>query len=59
MPAPAVPIPAELLADCEVPPIPERMTWGESLILNEQLLTALELCNVDKAAIRTIEKERK
>nr|WP_255420621.1 hypothetical protein [Arsenophonus endosymbiont of Aleurodicus floccissimus] len=38
--------------------ISEHMTWGDSLILNEQLLLALEMCNQDKAAIRQIEKQR-
>lgn len=34
------------------------MTWGDSLILNEQLLLALEMCNQDKAAIRQIEEQK-
>jgi hypothetical protein len=53
-----VPIPLSLLADCEVPPIPEPLTWGDSLELNEQLLTALQKCNNDKAALRDIERFR-
>ena len=55
---PSVPIPSSLLADCEVPPIPEPLTWGESLELNERLLSVLEQSNRDKAAIRKIERER-
>ncbi|WP_425281188.1 Rz1-like lysis system protein LysC [Pantoea anthophila] len=58
VPVPPVPIPASLLADCEVPPIPEPLTWGESLELNERLLSVVEQCNRDKAAIRQIERER-
>jgi len=34
------------------------MTWGDSLVLNEQLLLALEMCNQDKAAIRQIEEQK-
>ncbi|WP_439647279.1 Rz1-like lysis system protein LysC [Arsenophonus endosymbiont of Aphis craccivora] len=34
------------------------MTWVDSLILNEQLLLALEMCNQDKAAIRRIEEKK-
>ncbi|WP_422614066.1 Rz1-like lysis system protein LysC [Candidatus Regiella insecticola] len=55
LPAPRVLIPATLLGDCQVPVIPEHMTWGDSVLLNEQLLLALEQCNQDKAALRQIE----
>jgi len=41
-----------------VPSIPDPLTWGASLELNERLLNALEQCNRDKAAIRQIERER-
>ncbi|WP_419720311.1 Rz1-like lysis system protein LysC [Pantoea agglomerans] len=58
VPVPPVPIPASLLADCKVPPIPEPLTWGESLELNERLLSVVGQCNRDKAAIRQIERER-
>ncbi|WGL96661.1 hypothetical protein QE207_09085 [Arsenophonus nasoniae] len=34
------------------------MSWGEMLILNEVLLTVIEQCNLDKQAIRAIERER-
>lgn len=53
------PIPATLLDDCPPPVIPENMTWGDSVILNEKLLLALEMCNEDKAALRQIEAMRK
>ncbi|WP_339373993.1 Rz1-like lysis system protein LysC [Xenorhabdus hominickii] len=53
---PPVPIPALLLADCLPPAIPDKMTWSDSLILNEQLLTVIEQCNLDKQAIREIEE---
>ncbi|WMV73522.1 hypothetical protein QL112_008550 [Xenorhabdus griffiniae] len=34
------------------------MTWVDSLILNEQLLTVIEQCNLDKRAIREIEEKQ-
>ena len=58
MPTPVIPVPAELLVDCEIPDIPEHMTYGDSLELNEKLLTVIENCNLDKAAIREIEQSR-
>ncbi|WP_422614058.1 Rz1-like lysis system protein LysC [Candidatus Williamhamiltonella defendens] len=58
IPVRPVPIPDTLLDDCSLPVISEHMTWGDSLILNEQLLLALEMCNQDKAAIRRIEEQR-
>nr|WP_238149567.1 peptidase [Arsenophonus endosymbiont of Aleurodicus floccissimus] len=58
LPVRSAPIPATLLDDCPLPVIAEQMTWGDSLILNVQLLLALEMYNQDKAAIRQIEKQR-
>ncbi|CAJ0996803.1 hypothetical protein SODG_007585 [Sodalis praecaptivus] len=58
LPIPPAPIPAALLDDCPPPVIPEHMTWGDSVILNEKLLLALEMCNQDKAALRQIEAMR-
>lgn len=58
LPVPPAPIPATLLDDCAPPVISEHMTWGDSLVLNEQLLLALEMCNQDKAAIRRIEEQK-
>lgn len=55
---PPVQIPVSLLADCEVPLIPDPFTWGDSVELNERLLNSLANCNRDKAAIRKIELER-
>ncbi|WP_255430595.1 hypothetical protein [Xenorhabdus sp. TS4] len=34
------------------------MTWSDSLILNEQLLTVIEQCNLDKQAMREIERNK-
>nr|WP_275391121.1 hypothetical protein [Xenorhabdus bovienii] len=44
VPVPPIPIPAHLLADC--------------LLLNVQLLTVIEQCNLDKQAIREIEESK-
>ncbi|EPF5075274.1 Rz1-like lysis system protein LysC [Yersinia enterocolitica] len=55
---PQVPIPASLLSDCIPPEIPEILTWGNSLLLNDTLLTVIEQCNADKASIRKIEESR-
>lgn len=50
-------IPKELQEPCEIPEVPEHMTWGDSIKLNERLLTALEKCNADKRAIKQISNE--
>ncbi|WP_073991887.1 Rz1-like lysis system protein LysC [Yersinia mollaretii] len=55
---PQVPIPASLLSNCLPPEIPEILTWGNSLLLNDTLLTVIEQCNADKASIRQIEQSR-
>ncbi|WP_144236083.1 Rz1-like lysis system protein LysC [Yersinia similis] len=55
---PHVPLPASLLSDCMPPLIPDELTWGNSLLLNDTLLTVIELCNMDKASIRKIEESR-
>ncbi|WP_423139569.1 Rz1-like lysis system protein LysC [Pantoea agglomerans] len=58
IPVTPVQIPVSLLADCEVPIIPEPFTWGDSLLLNDKLITALLRCNNDKAGIREVERVR-
>ncbi|MDE1483908.1 peptidase [Xenorhabdus bovienii] len=58
VPVPPIPIPAHLLADCLSPALPNIMTWSDSLLLNVQLLTVIEQCNLDKQAIRQIEQTR-
>ncbi|EPI9097423.1 Rz1-like lysis system protein LysC [Yersinia enterocolitica] len=55
---PQVPIPASLLSDCVPPEMPEILTWGNSLLINDTLLTVIEQCNADKASIRQIEQSR-
>ncbi|HHQ5471199.1 TPA: Rz1-like lysis system protein LysC [Yersinia enterocolitica] len=51
-------MPASLLSDCVPLEIPEILTWGNSLLLNDTLLTVIEQCNADKASIRKIEQSR-
>ncbi|BBV82857.1 peptidase [Enterobacter kobei] len=58
VPAPVVPISADLTADTPIPGMVVPFTWQESLELNAQLYTALGQCNLDKAAIRKIESSR-
>ncbi|WP_447875876.1 Rz1-like lysis system protein LysC [Serratia fonticola] len=58
VPAPVVPIPASLTADC-IPPLPgQPLTYGASVLWNDQLLEVIENCNRDKADIRAIESTR-
>ncbi|MDR0805960.1 MAG: peptidase [Enterobacteriaceae bacterium] len=55
---PLVQIPTNLTTETVQPEIPQNLTWGNSLLLNEKLLTALAVCNLDKSAIRKIEETR-
>nr|WP_074164337.1 Rz1 lytic protein [Enterobacter roggenkampii] len=59
VPAPVVPISADLTADTPIPQMAVPFTWKASLELNSQLYTALGQCNLDKAAIRKTEEARK
>nr|WP_282558644.1 Rz1 lytic protein [Providencia rettgeri] len=56
--APNIPIPASLLADCPIPDIPDKMTWGDIAEYNIELMSVIKACNLDKKAIREIEAER-
>ncbi|MDM2816945.1 Rz1 lytic protein [Citrobacter sp. Cpo102] len=58
VPAPVVPISADLTTDTPIPGMVVPFTWQASLELNAQLYTALGQCNLDKGAIRKIEKSR-
>uniref|UniRef100_UPI0035D6466C Rz1-like lysis system protein LysC n=2 Tax=Edwardsiella piscicida TaxID=1263550 RepID=UPI0035D6466C len=58
VPAPVPPISTELTADTPVPAVPDPLTWGASLDLNINLLSALGQCNADKAGIRRVELMR-
>ncbi|HCI96800.1 MAG TPA: hypothetical protein DHV44_11025 [Providencia sp.] len=56
--APHIPIPASLLADCPIPDIPDKMTWGDIAEYNIELMSVIKACNLDKKAIREIEQQR-
>ncbi|WP_425594199.1 Rz1-like lysis system protein LysC [Klebsiella pneumoniae] len=58
VPAPVVPISADLTADTPIPGMEAPFTWQASLELNAKLYSALGQCNLDKAAIRKIEESR-
>nr|DAM21381.1 MAG TPA: hypothetical protein [Caudoviricetes sp.] len=47
-----------MTSDTPVPFIPDPLTYGASLDLNVNLLSALNQCNQDKVAIRKIESKR-
>ncbi|EGO8353038.1 peptidase [Escherichia coli] len=55
---PKTPLPVSLTSDTPVPFIPNPLTYGASLDLNVNLLSALNQCNQDKVAIRKIESKR-
>ncbi|HIH3614795.1 TPA: Rz1-like lysis system protein LysC [Escherichia coli] len=55
---PVTPLPTSLTSESPVPLIPEPLTYGASLELNVNLLSALGQCNRDKVDIRRIEKQR-
>ncbi|WP_442890743.1 Rz1-like lysis system protein LysC [Arsenophonus sp. PmNCSU2021_1] len=48
---PRIPIPSHLLADCLPPAITSMMTWRDSLILNEQLLTVIHEFRTNKKTL--------
>nr|WP_238084502.1 peptidase [Pseudescherichia vulneris] len=52
---PTVPLPASLTTETPQPPIPDPLSYEDSLDLNISLLAALGQCNIDKASIRKIE----
>ncbi|HBQ5802162.1 TPA: peptidase [Klebsiella pneumoniae] len=58
VPAPVVPISADLTADTPIPGMEVPFTWQASLELNAKLYSALGQCNLDKAGIRSIEERR-
>ncbi|WP_458859522.1 Rz1-like lysis system protein LysC [Ewingella americana] len=54
----SLPVPANLLTDCPVPELPEKMTFGDSVQLNMTLLLSIENCNGQLEAMREIEESR-
>ena len=58
MPAPVVPIPPQLTADCPLPVIPGELTYGDAILLLTDAMKSIADCNHDKRSIREIENER-
>ncbi|WP_435031530.1 Rz1-like lysis system protein LysC [Morganella morganii] len=58
VPAPVVPIPPQLTADCPQPVIPDELTYGDAILLLTDAMKSIADCNHDKRAIREIEQRR-
>lgn len=58
IPAPVVPLPPQLTADCEQPVIPNELTYGGAILLLTDAMKSIADCNHDKRAIREIEQQR-
>lgn len=58
IPVQSPPIPAQLTADCPQPDIPEKVDWGDMPQLLVDAMNSIAKCNLDKKAIREIEKQR-
>ncbi|HCR3226908.1 TPA: peptidase [Morganella morganii] len=58
MPAPVVPVPAHLLADCLLPVIPDELTYGGAILLLTDAMKTIADCNHDKRVIREFEQMR-
>ncbi|WP_458452802.1 Rz1-like lysis system protein LysC [Klebsiella variicola] len=58
VPAPVVPIPPQLTADCEQVEIPDDLTFGGVVELLADAMKYIANCNHDKRAIREIEQQR-
>nr|WP_314265609.1 peptidase [uncultured Moellerella sp.] len=56
---PSIPIPVHLLNDCELPIIPEELTWRDTTLLLIDAMKSINQCNLDKGAIRKIEEQRR
>ena len=55
---PNLPLPLSLLSSCNIPEVPEAMTYADSVLLNLTMQGALEDCNAQIAGIRSIEEAR-
>ncbi|WP_442954592.1 Rz1-like lysis system protein LysC [Pantoea sp. LMR881] len=53
---PRLNLPAELTSPIDVPQPPEPMNFGDSVALNAELYGVLAQCNIDREAIRKIER---
>ncbi len=58
IPAPVIPIPPQLTADCEQVEIQDDLTFGGAVELLADAMKYIANCNHDKRAIREIEAER-
>lgn len=58
IPAPVVPLPPQLTADCEQVEIPDDLTFGGAVELLADAMKYIANCNHDKRSIREIEAER-
>ncbi|WP_425281405.1 Rz1-like lysis system protein LysC [Morganella morganii] len=58
VPAPVVPIPPQLTADCLQPVIPNELTYGDAILLLTDAMKSIADCNHDKRSIREIEQQR-
>ncbi len=58
IPAPVIPIPPQLTADCEQVEIPDDLTFGGAVELLADAMKYIANCNHDKRAIREIEQQR-
>ncbi|WP_420841453.1 Rz1-like lysis system protein LysC [Erwinia endophytica] len=56
---PRLQIPVILTNPVVVPAPPEKLTFGDSVLLNIQLYSVIGQCNADRAAIRELETSRK
>lgn len=53
---PKLPIPAELTSPIDVPPVPDKMTFGQAVELSAELYGQLGQANADRAAIQRLQK---
>ncbi|WP_435332460.1 Rz1-like lysis system protein LysC [Morganella morganii] len=58
IPAPVIPIPPQLTADCEQADMPDDLTFGGAVELLADAMKYIANCNHDKQAIREIEAGR-
>ncbi|WLS77366.1 peptidase [Erwinia pyri] len=55
---PQLSLPAELTSQIDVPPVPDDLTFGDSVSLNAELYGLLGQCNIDRAGISKIEEKK-
>ncbi|WP_457851800.1 Rz1-like lysis system protein LysC [Enterobacter hormaechei] len=55
---PVLNLPADLTSRIDVPDLPDNPSYGDSVSMNATLYGIVGQCNIDRAAIRKIEKGR-